>query len=85
MKGKYVPRQKRYFLFIALFPQVTCDTTRGNGLRLQQGRFKMDVKKHFFTEKIMRHWNRPLREVVIELLSLEVFKSHICMVLGDKS
>jgi len=65
-----------------LFAQSDNDRTRGNGFRLKEGRFSLEVRRKFFTERVVRCWNRLPREVV-DAPFLEGFMARLNEALGS--
>lgn len=65
-----------------LFSLVSSDRTCGNGSKLHQGRFSLDIRKNFLAERI-KHWNKLPRQVV-DAPSLTVFQRHLGNVLNTR-
>jgi len=76
LKGTY--KQEGEWLFMS----VDSDRTRGNGFKLGQGRLRLDIRRKFFTQRVVKHWNRLSKEVV-DAPSLQAFKARLDVALGS--
>ena len=54
----------------------------GMVLKLRQGRFRLDIRKKFFTQRVVPPWSR-LPEEVVDIPSLEAFKATLDVALGS--
>ena len=72
VKGLIIHRVRNKILYI----RACCKRTRGNGFKVEEGRFRLDIRKKLFTGRMVRHWNRLPNEAV-DAPSLETFKARL--------
>ena len=65
-----------------LIRRVCGNSTRGNVFKLKDGRFRLDIRKNYFTMRVVRHWNR-LPSDVVDVPSLETFEARLGQALGN--
>ena len=56
--------------------------TGQESFKLRPERFRLDIRRKFFTQRVVMHWNR-LPKVVVDAPSLEAFKARLDVALGS--
>ena len=58
LKGPYKKDGEKHF------SRACCDSARGNGFKLKDSRFRLNIRKKCFTMSVVKLWNRLPSEVV---------------------
>jgi len=66
-----------------LFGRVDNGRTKGNGLKLGEGRFRLDTEGKSFTMRLVRCWYSCPERLWMPRPSLEVFKARLDGALGS--
>ena len=59
-----------------VFVMAGSDGTRQNGFKLEESRFRLDIRTKSFTVRVVRSWSRLFRKVV-DAPTLEAFKARL--------
>ena len=62
--------------------EVGCDRMRGDDFKLEEERFRLDIRNNIYPVRVVRHWNMLPREVV-DALSLKTFKVRLNQTLSN--
>ena len=65
-----------------IFTKVDSDMPRKNDFKIKEGRFRLDGRGKYFTERVVRCWNSLPREIVDASLQ-EIFKTRLHRALGN--
>lgn len=65
-----------------LFSVVSSNRERGNGHKLKYRKIHLNIRKNFFTLRMIKHWNQLSREVM-ESPSLEITKTRLDIALSN--
>ena len=65
-----------------LFSRACWKKTWGNGFKLKEGSFRLEIRKKYFTVRVVKHWNELPGEAV-DAPSLETFKVRLDRALSN--
>jgi len=76
LKGAYLQEGSQLSIW------ADSDRTKGNGFKSKEGKFRLGVRKTFFTRRVVRQWNRLPRKTV-DVPSLGALKVRLDGPLGS--
>ena len=66
----------RWLISTCFFNWHCYGQTRGHGLKLFTPYARLDTRKHSFSVRVVKHWNR-LSEDAVNAASINIFKGHV--------